>query len=61
MNKYKKIPERKKMIRKSHSPHILILVVFMLVLSACGGSPEAAAPTLDMNAIFTQVAKTIAV
>ena len=49
------------MIRKSHSPHILILVIFMLVLSACGGSQDAAAPTLDMNLIFTQVAETIAV
>jgi Ig-like domain from next to BRCA1 gene len=55
-----KIPERKKMIQKSRSPYILITIVVMLVLSACG-SPDAAAPTLDMNLIFTQVAETIAV
>jgi hypothetical protein len=36
-----------------------IVVVLVLALSACG-SPEAAAPTLDMNVVFTQVAETIA-
>jgi len=48
------------MILKSYSPYFLIIVIFMIVLSACA-SPEAAAPTLDMNAIFTQVAGTIAI
>jgi len=45
------------MIRKSY---FLIIVVIMLVLSACGPS-ETPAPTADMNALFTQVAGTIAV
>ncbi len=37
----------------------MIGIVLILVLSACG-SPEAAVPTLDMNAAFTMVAGTIA-
>ena len=47
------------MIRKSSFPYLLIIVVFMMVLSACA-SPEPEAPTPDMNAIFTQVAETLA-
>jgi len=46
------------MIRKSYSPFVLVGIVLILALSACG-SPEAAAPTLDMNAAFTMVAGTI--
>ena len=48
------------MIRKSYFPYILITVVFVMVLSACGPS-ETPEPTPDMNALFTQVAGTIAV
>lgn len=48
------------MIRKSYFPYILITVVFVMVLSACGAS-ESPEPTPDMNALFTQVAGTIAV
>ena len=48
------------MIRKSYFPHFFILVVFITTLSACGPS-ETPVPTLDMNAIFTQVAETIAI
>ena len=48
------------MNQKPYLPYLLITVAFIAVLSACG-SPEAAAPTLDMNLIFTQVAETIAV
>ena len=33
-------------------------IVLLLALSACG-SPEAPAPTLDMNAVFTQVGATL--
>jgi len=47
------------MIQKSYSPFILVGLVFVLTLSACG-SPEAAVPTMDMNAAFTLVAGTIA-
>jgi len=47
------------MIQKSYSPFVFIGIVFILALSACG-SPEAPAPTLDMNAAFTLVAGTIA-
>jgi hypothetical protein len=47
------------MMGRSQSPYFLLTVVFMLALSACG-SPEAVAPTLDMNAVFTQVAGTLA-
>jgi len=48
------------MIQKSYFPYFLILVVFITTLSACGPS-ETPAPTADMNALFTQVAGTIAV
>jgi len=48
------------MKQKPYLPYFLITVALIAVLSACG-SPEAAAPTLDMNLIFTQVAETIAV
>ena len=46
------------MIRESYSPFVLIGIVFVLALSACGAS-EALAPTPDMNAAFTLVAATI--
>jgi len=47
------------MIPKSYSPFVLIGIVLVLALSACG-SPEAAVPTMDMNSAFTLVAGTIA-
>ncbi len=47
------------MIQKPYFPYLLIIVVFMMVLSACAAS-ETPAPTPDMNAIFTQVAETLA-
>jgi hypothetical protein len=47
------------MIQKPYSPFLLISIVFVITLSACA-SPEMPEPTLDMNAIFTQVAATIA-
>lgn len=47
------------MIQKPYASYILITVGFMLVLSACGPS-ETPVPTADMNALFTQVAGTIA-
>ena len=56
---YNSILERIKMIQKSHFPFFLIIVVFLMILSACA-SPEASSPTPDMNALFTQVAATIA-
>ena len=46
------------MIQKSYFPFVLMGVVLLLALSACG-SPEAPAPTLDMNAVFTQVGATL--
>ena len=46
------------MIQKTYFPFVLIGVVLLLALSACG-SPEAPAPTLDMNAVFTQVGATL--
>ena len=47
------------MIQKSFSPFVLMSLVFILALSACG-APEAPPPTMDMNAVFTSVAATIA-
>jgi hypothetical protein len=46
------------MIQKSYFPFVLMGVVLLLALSACG-SPEAPAPTLDMNTVFTQVGATL--
>jgi len=46
------------MIQKSYFPFVLMGVVLLLALSACG-SPQAPAPTLDMNAVFTQVGATL--
>jgi hypothetical protein len=46
------------MIKKSTTSILLIIVLFAMTLSACG-SPQAAAPTLDMNLIFTQVGATM--
>lgn len=46
------------MIKKSYLPFFLLIAVFVMTLSACG-SPEAAAPTLDVNEIVNQVAATI--
>jgi len=46
------------MIRKAKFPHLPFIIACVLVLSACG-SAESAEPTLDMNAVFTQVAATI--
>ena len=46
------------MIQKSYSPFLLVGVVFLLALSACA-SPQAPAPTMDMDAVFTQVAGTL--
>ena len=46
------------MIQKSYFPFVLIGVVLLLALSACG-SPATPAPTLDMNAVFTQVGATL--
>ena len=46
------------MIQKSYFPFVLMSVVLLLALSACG-SPQAPAPTLDMNAVFTQVGATL--
>jgi len=48
------------MVQRSRFSYLLIPVVLMLVLSACGSS-ETPVPTADMNALFTQVAGTIAV
>ena len=47
------------MLYKPNFPYLPIIVVFMMFLSACGPS-ETPAPTPDMNAIFTQVAETLA-
>lgn len=47
------------MIQKSYFRYFLISVVLLMGLGACA-SPEAPAPTADMNALFTQVAATIA-
>jgi hypothetical protein len=47
------------MSQKPYFPYFLIAVVLLMILSACG-SPEGAGPTLDMNAVFTQVAATVA-
>ena len=46
------------MITKSHSRYFLISAIFILLLSACS-SPEASAPTLDLDAVFTQVVGTL--
>ena len=46
------------MIQKKIPPFVLVSLVFVLALSACG-SPEAPAPTPDMDAAFTLVAATI--
>jgi len=46
------------MTHKSYFPQLLISAVFMVALSACG-SPEAPAPTLDVNEIVQQVAATL--
>ena len=48
------------MIQKSPFSYLLIPVVLTMILSACGPS-ETPVPTADMNALFTQVAGTIAV
>jgi len=47
------------MIQKPCFPYLLILIAFITILSACA-SPEPAEPTVDLNAVFTQVAATIA-
>jgi len=47
------------MIQKIYCRFFLISVVFILILGACAPS-ETPLPTLDMNAVFTQVAGTIA-
>jgi hypothetical protein len=47
------------MTQKSSFQFVLVSIAFVLVVAACG-SPEAPAPTLDMNAAFTLVAGTIA-
>lgn len=47
------------MIRRCCYQFFLISAVFILTLSACA-SPETPIPTVDMNALFTQVAATIA-
>jgi len=46
------------MTRKSYFPLLLVNIVFVAALSACG-SPEASAPTLDMNEIVQHVASTL--
>src|SRR3990172_2514370 len=51
--------ERINMIQKPCYSFFLICTVFVIALSACA-SPEPAAPTLDMNLIFTQVGATMA-
>lgn len=50
---------RLNLFQKYSSPYLLFFVVFITVLSACA-APEPAAPTPDMNALFTQVAETLA-
>lgn len=47
------------MIQKPCFPYLPILIAFITILSACA-SPEPAEPTMDLNAVFTQVAATIA-
>ena len=47
------------MIQKSFFQIVLISIISVLVLSACGAT-ETPPPTADMNAVFTQVAATIA-
>jgi len=46
------------MIQKSYFSFFLICAVFVMTLSACA-SPEASAPTLDINEVVNQVAATI--
>lgn len=46
-------------MQKPYSLFLLISIVSIITLSACA-SPQEPAPTLDMNAVFTQVAATMA-
>jgi hypothetical protein len=50
--------ERINMIQKPYRSFFLICTAFVMTLSACA-SPEAPAPTLDVNEIVNQVAATI--
>jgi hypothetical protein len=50
--------ERINMIQKPYRSFFLICTAFVMALSACA-SPEAPAPTLDVNEIVNQVAATI--
>jgi hypothetical protein len=51
--------KRINLFQKTYFPYLLIFVVFITVLSACGSS-EAPASTPDINSLFTQVAATLA-